>query len=275
MDTTVLNRYRRFRRETAAPAKIALEWAKNDPAAVYPDIAWGSSAYTTVLGEGTVGRYEIVVKVEHEDDPILMGSFDDTWTEGAVENPKWRNDRWNTSRWYHPMTSIGQHVKALRESGMARHDAYRLATSYVMTEMKRDREPEQYFISVTASRNDIELGDAVVGGFDVPEDNAEEHLIGCALDLIAEAVSMAEDNDPEARDEVLNLAARFLPMDLDEEGSLPCVEIAGVQVYVYFKRGVLTISTHFDTADESVQSAEHTTPVRVVMGGGETVFAAR
>lgn len=72
---------------------------------------------------------------------------------------------------------------------------------------------------------------------------------------------------PEA--EAANVGARFYPVDTVQEDSptLPCIEIAGVQVYVYFRDGELTISAHFDTAFESTQRPDQTVPLRVNIGG--------
>lgn len=69
-----------------------------------------------------------------------------------------------------------------------------------------------------------------------------------------------------------NLAAQFLPQRENDERSLPCIEIAGVQVYVYFDGGELRISAHYDTADEEVQTERRTVPTRISVGG-EEVFA--
>jgi len=71
---------------------------------------------------------------------------------------------------------------------------------------------------------------------------------------------------------LLNLAARFLPQREGEEFSRPCVEIGGVQVYVYFEDGELRISTHYDTADPDVLTEAGTVPTRVSIGGDMEYF---
>lgn len=65
-----------------------------------------------------------------------------------------------------------------------------------------------------------------------------------------------------------NLTARFLPQDPADDNTLPCVEIAGIQVYVYFDPddGLLTISAHYDTADDAALDLAQCVPTRVVIG---------
>lgn len=74
-------------------------------------------------------------------------------------------------------------------------------------------------------------------------------------------------------DDALNYGVRFLPADPDDEGTKPCVEIGGVQVYVYATDGRLVISAHFDTAEPPLLGGDGTVPVSVWMGG-EEVFRA-
>jgi hypothetical protein len=71
---------------------------------------------------------------------------------------------------------------------------------------------------------------------------------------------------------LLNLGARFLPQREGEVYTRPCVEIGGVQVYVYFGGGELRISTHYDTADPDVLTEMGTVPTRVSIGGDMEYF---
>lgn len=82
-----------------------------------------------------------------------------------------------------------------------------------------------------------------------------------------------EHENEEDEERELNQAARFLPQLEDNEYSRPCVEIAGVQVYVYFGGGQLRVSVHYDGADAAVLTDEGTVPTRVTLGGTE-VYAA-
>lgn len=68
----------------------------------------------------------------------------------------------------------------------------------------------------------------------------------------------------------VNGAASFIPAASD--GVQPCIEIGGVQVYVYFADGELRISTHYDTANPEVLSEAGTVPTRVSIGGDMEYF---
>lgn len=82
----------------------------------------------------------------------------------------------------------------------------------------------------------------------------------------------------------INMAATFLPMEPPavietdpvtggpapydpDGGTLPCIEVGGVQVYAYFSDGVLHVSTHYDTADPEVLTEDDTVPTEVNVGG--------
>lgn len=65
----------------------------------------------------------------------------------------------------------------------------------------------------------------------------------------------------------INQAAIFHPQDPNDEDASPCVEIAGVQVYVYITdEGTLRISTHYDTANTEV-FGDGPVPTEVNIGG--------
>ena len=67
-----------------------------------------------------------------------------------------------------------------------------------------------------------------------------------------------------------NLAVRFLPQDPEDDDTLPCIEIEGIQVYVYFdEAGKLTISAHLDTAEPATLDAAGCVPTRVTLGAGD------
>lgn len=196
MDANVKERYLKIRRETGVPARYALTWAQNDVRTKYPDIEWDWSPEWNNLGVGMVGPFRVEVKAEYEHDPILSGSFTDNWEPGAYQNPEWRGDISSNDvlRWYLPMTSVETHWADLRKT-FGRHEAYTLANRYVRQELAADREPDQYIITVGVFDAEYnEIGSAAVGGFDLPDKDAEEHLIESAADLIAEALSEAERN---------------------------------------------------------------------------------
>jgi hypothetical protein len=73
-----------------------------------------------------------------------------------------------------------------------------------------------------------------------------------------------------------NRAAVFHAMESpdDANGGLPCVEIAGVLVFVYLDadREAVRVSVDLETADEQLVRADGTVPVRVDLGNS-TVFS--
>ena len=65
------------------------------------------------------------------------------------------------------------------------------------------------------------------------------------------------DNEMFTSEDVLNQTASFLPMsgsylDDDSDGTLPCLVVGGVQVYAYFKGGVLRVTIDSETAAPEV-----------------------
>lgn len=74
-----------------------------------------------------------------------------------------------------------------------------------------------------------------------------------------------------AADDAFNHAARFLPADPEDPTRLPCIEVAGVQVYAYIRDGVLRVSVHLDTTDEALLRPDNTVATRVIVGD-RTVF---
>lgn len=80
-----------------------------------------------------------------------------------------------------------------------------------------------------------------------------------------------------ATDRAANAAVTFLPVveASDNDGSYapPCVEIAGVHVYVYLRDGILTVSLDYSTADTSAASPlaigpGMTVPTDILAGDG-------
>lgn len=62
-----------------------------------------------------------------------------------------------------------------------------------------------------------------------------------------------------------NRRAKLFPAD--DMGALPCIEVAGVQVYAYFNEiGTLCVSVHYDTADDAATTHKHTVPTMISAG---------
>ncbi|MEU6357855.1 hypothetical protein ABZ896_52700 [Streptomyces sp. NPDC047072] len=66
----------------------------------------------------------------------------------------------------------------------------------------------------------------------------------------------------------LNHAARFHPASQD---ALPCIEIAGVQVYAYIRDGRVCVSVDLETTDAELVRPDGTVPLTVDVGV-DTVF---
>jgi len=82
-----------------------------------------------------------------------------------------------------------------------------------------------------------------------------------------------------------NEAAIYYPSRLDPDGEdsatycPPCVEVGGVQVYVYIRDGILVVSLDYDTADTTPSTpfrpyGEQNAIPTVVTASGETVWHA-
>jgi hypothetical protein len=69
-----------------------------------------------------------------------------------------------------------------------------------------------------------------------------------------------------------NCDAIFLPADVTDPDSLPSVQVAGVQVFVYVDPADgLCVSVHLDHAARGLTSPQETVPMRVTVQG-EDVF---
>lgn len=64
----------------------------------------------------------------------------------------------------------------------------------------------------------------------------------------------------------INEAAKFYPKE--QGNTFPCVEVGGVQVYVYFDEdGVLAVSVHYDGAEQDVLAPDGVVPTRFTASG--------
>ncbi|MGW4824311.1 hypothetical protein ACWEP4_36605 [Streptomyces sp. NPDC004227] len=74
----------------------------------------------------------------------------------------------------------------------------------------------------------------------------------------------------------LNRRARFLHQHRKQQGTLPCLETGGTQVYAYWSCGEgLVVSVHLDTGEVpgDLISPDGTIPIRITVNG-ECVFSA-
>jgi len=76
--------------------------------------------------------------------------------------------------------------------------------------------------------------------------------------------------DPHA----INQAATFYPADPTEPGTLPCIELAGIQIYAYVTAGgMVRVALHTDTpeVDPRIQRAARTVALEVTINGTTVV----
>jgi hypothetical protein len=59
------------------------------------------------------------------------------------------------------------------------------------------------------------------------------------------------------------------PMLAGDPPDYPCIEIGGVQVYVYVKDGDLRVAVHFDGADPEVWGEDKCIPIKIDLTGGD------
>lgn len=72
----------------------------------------------------------------------------------------------------------------------------------------------------------------------------------------------------------LNRAAEFFPQD--GEGTRPCIQVAGVQVYVYIDdSGTVRVSVHLDATENAVLDARGLVPIRFrIVVEGTTIYSS-
>lgn len=80
-----------------------------------------------------------------------------------------------------------------------------------------------------------------------------------------------------AQADALNAAATYYPFDQMDDNTVvyPCIEVGGVQVYVYAhpERGTLQISVHPDGAEEPLL-VNDLVPMRIDLTGGAPLYVA-
>ncbi|MER6977657.1 hypothetical protein [Streptomyces carpinensis] len=103
---------------------------------------------------------------------------------------------------------------------------------------------------------------------------AEVRAVAYAL---APELRPAADRLTQGLADELNLAARFLAKGLDEEGTVPCLENGGAQVYASWEPGEgLCVSLHLDSGEvpDVLANADGSIPVRITVNGKELFRAA-
>lgn len=192
----IRERYRTNRAEYGVSAVVALHWARDgDPEAKF-GLDWNNgTGDETLQGSGRVGEFTVRAWVVYDRNPVIDGTFTDTYRDGAIQNPAWRPNTHNTLRWYIGINTVGLLRRGLSAMGVDKHRAYTRAVAHMRDAATRDAEPELYVIRAKALSNGVCLGESSLHGFDVPEiwEQARQQLINAANDCITEAIGEARE----------------------------------------------------------------------------------
>jgi hypothetical protein len=186
-----IERYRKYRADG-----IPAHWAWKYAGHVAPSFDWqecGDGMRATLKRAG----FDVTIDAKPDYDGFGMedGTFTDTRTADAVRIPDCLRDR-HSYRYFVPMISYAEHVKGLRDMGIARHDADCLARSYVLRDMRAAVSGREYYwLDVRVSRGGIELGRDSLGGIEFGDDARERELDATVDDhgMINNAITSATD----------------------------------------------------------------------------------
>lgn len=198
MDYTTA-KYRNYRAQyPGIPARTALAWARGDDK---PRAGW---EWDTHGDTATIERdgFSLKLTIEYDDypDTSYLGEWSDTFEPGAIavtDDMRYRPAAFRIDwKWFIPGISAEEHRRGLSAMGYARHTADCLARSYVLRDMRRLSSDTfaLYVVSVSASREGIELGSACIGGVDIDDTRdmqAQFEDIADDYGLIDEATSDA------------------------------------------------------------------------------------
>ena len=194
--------YRQYR-EKGCHAAGALRAARAVPDPSRPPLDWKDSRGSSMAGWGR-GGWQFLARTEIDEycgpQEMALGRFTDRWEPGAVDHwarghhPGYRDRR--TFRWFIPCNSYREHYEGLRQLNFGRHEAHRLARSYVLQDYQRAREMGECWVplvvSVKVRRAGVELACASCGG--IESDCGEDYRTEMAHDLAAEALHEARKN---------------------------------------------------------------------------------
>lgn len=186
MDPALVARYKKFRAEHPyAGARICLSWAKDASKVDRPD-GFNVRGHSFV-----VDGFDIAISYDYDMSPDFshLGKFTDSWEPDAIQNPEAWTSRGNRNPsylgYFVPAISEREHFDGLRKMGMGRAASRELARKYVLQDMEQARDFVSYVVTVTASKESVELGSDILGGIDGEdyiEDAVTEHgMIGNAI----------------------------------------------------------------------------------------------
>lgn len=141
------------------------------------------------------------VKITAEQDPDHeheLGTFDNSWAEGALDLGSRIQRNASGFRYFHPATSYTAHRAGLRKVGYSRHAADCLARQYVREDMQIELglTYTPWIISVVASSSDVDFGFDARGGVTLGRDGITvEEVVDYAFQtgMVGNAVQMAQE----------------------------------------------------------------------------------
>lgn len=190
MATDTIRRARSYARQYPnVPAPTRLAWARRGE----PEPQWYWVGDRSALA--SYGGYDLVLRVNIDEfsERDWLGHI--VWRDPEPEDIPVEIQGDNA--YFRPAISREEHTRGLNRMGYSRGEADRLARSYVRQDLRQYLEGEPLMIQVIAYRSGIELGSAVIGGFEVSPDasytEVREHVEFEAQDLVAEAIHEARD----------------------------------------------------------------------------------
>jgi len=145
--------------------------------------------------------FDIVAKIRPDEDPDLswLGTYTDSLPAGEAGRDyidREKEGDWTSReyRYFVPGNSYAEAVSSLVKMGYTPIGAKRMAKRYVHQDYQRCEDYNRggwsmTYVSVTASREGVELGRASLGGI---ESDAGDYITDTALELVGEAVKEAE-----------------------------------------------------------------------------------
>lgn len=178
MDT--LTRARDLRREHPnTPARHLIAWARHE--AARPEWLAG----LVVDGSADADGFTLALSVSYDEYALGFGTFADEWSPGAIPTPNGQSAR--HFRYYVPECTADEHREGLRAMGYGRHESWVMAQRWVREDMHRAINADYHAVTVTASREGIELGRGDLCGVVDPYD------AGLVYDVASEAIHEARD----------------------------------------------------------------------------------
>lgn len=139
--------------------------------------------------------FDISIEMTPDMDPdySFYGEFIDNDQDGAVKNPAGWTSHGNRNNSYAayfvPTYTLEERYADLHKAGMDKQSARLAARDAVLKDLECAKDYSPFVVTVTASRNGIELGSDTMGGMDY--DDPEDGILG--NDMINNAIEYAKE----------------------------------------------------------------------------------